>query len=65
MGSGALTLPGLSASSEEAWNPWSESRTDPLETPVSLGFRAAVSLGKIKFAQTGTDDKRLESRKWG
>jgi len=27
----------------------SESRTDPLETPVSLDFRAAVSLGPLTF----------------
>src|SRR5690606_17882932 len=34
---------GVSASSEEAWNPGSESRTGPLDVRVSPDFRASVS----------------------
>jgi hypothetical protein len=33
---------GVSASSEEAWNPGSESRTGPLDLRVSPDFRAAA-----------------------
>lgn len=56
--SGASILPGLSAvARKRLWNPWSESRTDPLETPVSLGFRAAVSLGLIKLAPNAGSSK--------
>jgi hypothetical protein len=35
---------GVSASSEEAWNPGSESRTGPLDLRVSPDFRAAVGV---------------------
>lgn len=38
---------GVSASSEEAWNPGSESRTGSLDFRVSPDFRAAVSLRPV------------------
>src|SRR5690606_32983164 len=38
---------GVSASSEEAWNPGSESRTGPLDVRVSPDFRASVSLPPV------------------
>jgi len=42
-------------------NAGSESRTDPLETPVSPDFRAAVSLGLLTFAPNALNGKRLNS----
>ena len=55
---GAWALPGISESTEVAWNPWSESRTDPLEARLSPDYRAAVSLGVLTFAPNPVDGKR-------
>jgi hypothetical protein len=49
---------GVSASSEEAWNPGSESRTGPLDLRVSPDFRAAVSLGLLTFPRNPLLGKR-------
>src|SRR5690606_365143 len=38
---------GVSAASEEAWSPGSESRTGPLDFRVSPDFRASVSLRPV------------------